>query len=105
LTKILWQNYKDQGVEITPWEETEAAMPLASTDFGDVSQKCPSTSSMIDIADLSVSSHSKGFADASITKRGFDAMIVGTKALAMTALELLAEPEKLKEAREFFDSH
>jgi hypothetical protein len=44
-------------------------------------------------------------ADASVTPEGLEAMIVGTKALAMTLIELLAEPEKLKRAKEYFDDH
>jgi len=31
--------------------------------------------------------------------------MIGTKALAMTLVELLAEPEKLREAREYFKTH
>ena len=32
-------------------------------------------------------------------------MMIGTKALAMTMVELLAKPELLKEARDYFQSH
>jgi amidohydrolase len=105
LTEIMWRNYRDLGVSLVPWQETEAAMPIASSDFGDVSQRCPATSSSINIADPSVPGHNRLFAEATVTKRGYDAMIVGAKALAATAVELLAEPEKLKEARAYFDSH
>jgi len=31
-------------------------------------------------------------------------MIVGTKALAMTLVELLAEPEKIRRAKEYFNN-
>jgi metal-dependent amidase/aminoacylase/carboxypeptidase family protein len=34
LIQTLWQNYKDQGVDITDWKETVDGMPMASTDFG-----------------------------------------------------------------------
>jgi hypothetical protein len=44
-------------------------------------------------------------ADASVTPEGHEAMIIGTKALAMTLVELLADPEKLKRAKEYFDTH
>jgi hypothetical protein len=40
-----------------------------------------------------------------MTSEGLDAMVVGAKALGMTLVELLARPEALKEAREYFDSH
>jgi amidohydrolase len=105
LIQTLWQNYKDQGVDITDWKETVDGMPMASTDFGDVSQRTPSTGSYIKIAPEGTPGHSRQLAAASMTEEGLDAMIIGTKALAMTLVELLAEPEKLKEAREYFKTH
>jgi amidohydrolase len=105
LVRTLWQNYKDQGVEVTDWKETVAGMPMASTDFGDVSQRTPSTGSHIKIAPEGTPGHSRQLAAASMTDEGLEAMIIGTKALAMTLVELLAEPEKLREAREYFKTH
>jgi amidohydrolase len=105
LIKTLWQNYKDQVVDITDWKETIDGMPMASTDFGDVSQRTPSTGSYIKIAPEGTPGHSRQLSAASMTEDGLDAMIIGTKALAMTLVELLAEPEKLKEAREYFKTH
>ncbi len=103
LIKILWQNYADQGVKPDPWEETQAGIPMASTDFGDVSQKCPATGSYISLGPAP--GHSRQLADASVTKEGLEAMMIGTKALAMTLIELLAEPEILKEACDYFKTH
>jgi amidohydrolase len=105
LVKVLWQNYAEQGAPLDPWQETEAAIPMASTDFGDVSQRCPSTGSYIGIGPDGVPGHSKQLADCTITKDGLEAMMVGTKALAMTLVEFLAKPEVLKEAREYFKTH
>lgn len=105
LVQTLWQSYKDQGVDIADWRETVVGMPMASTDFGDVSQRTPSTGSYIKIAPEGTPGHSRQLAAASITKEGLDAMMIGTKALAMTLVELLAEPEKLRGAREYFKTH
>lgn len=105
LVKVLWQNYADQGAKLDPWEETQAGIPMASTDFGDVSQRCPSTGSYIGIGPDGVPGHSKQLADCSVTKEGLEAMMTGTKALAMTLVELLARPEVLKEAKKYFHSH
>ena len=105
MVRTLWQNYKDQGVPVKDWHETVNSMPMASTDYGNVSQKTPSAGSYIKIAPEGTPGHSKQLADASMTKEGLDAMIVGTKALGMTLVELLAKPEILKEAKEYFDSH
>jgi amidohydrolase len=105
LVEALWKNYKEQGVEIDDWHDTVSGIPMASTDFGDVSQRCPSTGSYIKIAPDGTPGHSRQLAEASLTKEGLDAMVVGTKALATTVVELLARPELLTEAREYFRTH
>ena len=102
---MLWSNYACQGVEITPWEESANGIPMASTDFGDVSQRIPASGSNIAIAEPGTPGHSRQLADATMTEEGQEAMMVGAKALAMTLVELIAEPEKLKRVKEYFDSH
>jgi amidohydrolase len=105
LAEVLWNNYAAQGVELKPWQETINGMPMASTDFGDVSQKIPAAGSSIAVTKPGTPGHSIQMAEATMTDKGQKAMIVGTKALAMTLVELLVEPEKLKKAKEYFDSH
>ncbi|MFA9436191.1 MAG: M20 family metallopeptidase [Candidatus Bathyarchaeota archaeon] len=105
MIRTLWQNYVDLGAPVSDWEESANSMPMASTDYGDVSHRTPSAGSYIGIAPPGTPGHSIQLADASMTPEGLDAMIVGTKALGMTLVELLAKPEILKEAKEFFDSH
>jgi amidohydrolase len=104
MVKTLWKNYRDLGVPVGDWKESVIKMPLASTDYGDVSQRTPIAGSSIKIAPEGTPGHSLQLADASVSKEGLDAMIVGTKALGMTLVELLAKPEILKEAKEYFDS-
>ncbi len=105
LIKVLYQNYVDQGVKVDDWQETQAGIPMASTDLGDVSQRCPTTGSYIGIGPEGTPGHSRQLADCTMTKEGLEAMMVGTKALAMTLVELLAKPEVLKEAKEYFNTH
>ncbi|GAF83382.1 unnamed protein product, partial [marine sediment metagenome] len=105
MVEILWNNYASQGVEVKPWKESVNGMPLASTDFGDVSQRIPVAGSYIGVTEPGTPGHSVQMAEATMTEKGQEAMIIGTKALAMTLVELLAMPEKLKEAKEYFDSH
>ncbi len=105
MIKTLWQNYVDLGAPVDDWEESVNRMPMASTDYGDVSQVAPSAGSYIGIAPAGTPGHSIQLADASMTKKGLDAMILGTKALGMTLVELLAKPEILVESKEYFDSH
>lgn len=105
LIRTLWQNYSDLGAPVDDWKESVNKMPQASTDYGDVSQKTPAAGSYIAIAPPGTPGHSIQLADASVTKKGLDAMILGTKALGMTLVELLACPEILLEAKEYFDSN
>jgi len=105
LVRLLWQNYAHLGAPVRDWQESTRAIPMASTDFGDVSQKTPVAGSYIGIAPEGTPGHSRQLADASMTGEGLDAMVVGAKALGMTLVELLARPDTLKEAREYFDSH
>jgi len=105
LAEALWNNYAAQGVDIKPWQETINGMPMASTDFGDVSQRIPAVSSSIAVTESGTPGHSVQMAEATMTEKGQEAMIVGTKALAMTLVELLAEPEKLKKAKQYFEGH
>ncbi|MFH0849743.1 MAG: M20 family metallopeptidase [Candidatus Bathyarchaeota archaeon] len=105
MIKALWQNYVDLGAPVKDWQESTRAIPMASTDYGDVSQKTPVAGSNIKIASEGTPGHSRQLADASMTKEGLGAMVLGTKALGTTLVELLAKPEILREAREYFDSH
>ena len=105
LVELLWSNYKTLGVDLIDWRESIGGMPMASTDFGDVSRRTPAAGSYIKIAEEGTPGHSREFADASVTPGGLKAMIVGTKAMAMTVVDLLTGPENVKRAREYFDSH
>jgi len=105
LVELLWSNYSALGVDLVDWKKSIRGMPMASTDFGDVSLRTPAVGSYIKIAEPGTPGHSRDFADASVSPVGLEAMMNGTKALAMTLVELLAEPENLDRAREYFESH
>jgi len=105
LVEVLWENYASLGAEMRPWKETIKGMPMASSDFGDVSRRIPAAGSYIKIAEPGTPGHSRQMADASVTVEGIEGMILGTKALAMTLVELLADPMKLERAKEYFVNH
>jgi len=104
LVELLCNNYKALGVDLVDWRQSIKGMPMASTDFGDVSLRTPAAGSHIKIAEEGTPGHSRELAVASVAPEGLEAMIVGAKALAMTVIDLLAEPENLKRAREYFES-
>ncbi|MFQ6052620.1 MAG: M20 family metallopeptidase [Candidatus Bathyarchaeia archaeon] len=105
LVELLWNNYRAMGVDLPDWRRSIEGMPMASTDFGDVSQRTPAAGSYIKIADPGTPGHSREFAEASVSPEGLEAMIIGAKALAMTAIDLLADPMNVERAKEYFDSH
>src|SRR5438552_4182135 len=75
-----------------------------STDFGNVSRRVPGIEARIAITDhWDMPGHSIEFRDAAGSDHGRQAMIFAAKSLAMTAVDLLVDPEHLKRARVAFD--
>jgi len=81
-------------------EDTEAG--YGSTDAGNVSQALPTIHPYIRIAPDGVPAHSRGFAEAARSPLARAGMVAAAKALAMTALDLLADPEALGAAKAEF---
>ncbi len=75
---------------------------MGSTDMGDVSQVVPSIHAYIKICDESIAGHSREFAEASISSRGLEVMLIAAKALGMTAVDVLTDPELVKRMKEEF---
>ena len=76
-----------------------------STDFGNVTYLKPGTCLRIAFVDEGTSSHSQEFLDAGKTRRGHDAITMGAKVLAATAVDLILSPDKLSAIqREFADT-
>ncbi len=71
----------------------------ASTDFGNVSQAIPAATAMIGICDEDAGWHSPEVAASTKTERGHQSLIAAAKTLAMTALDLLNNPDLLTEAK------
>ena len=74
-----------------------------STDMGNVSNVVPGIHPLISIAPPDVLVHSPRFTEAAISMAGIEGMLDGAKAMAMTAIDLLAEPELLKKIRAEFE--
>ena len=70
----------------------------ASTDFGNVSQEMPALSGYINIGDVTL--HNPSGTKMTATDQAHEAMIIGAKALAYTAIDLITDPDKLGRARE-----
>jgi amidohydrolase len=75
-----------------------------STDFGNVSRRVPGIEARIAITDhWDIPGHSVEFREAAGSDHGRRAMIAAAKGLAMTAVDLLADPDHLKRARAMFE--
>jgi amidohydrolase len=71
-----------------------------STDFGNVTRRVPGVEARIAITERpDVPGHSIEFREAAGSDLGRTAMLNAAKGLAMTAIDLLTEPEHLKQAR------
>jgi amidohydrolase len=77
--------------------------PLGSTDMGNVSKIVPGIHPSIAIAPAEVNGHSPEFAEYAASDSGKRAVIDGAKALAMTAIDILADAELRTAMREDFE--
>jgi metal-dependent amidase/aminoacylase/carboxypeptidase family protein len=73
-----------------------------STDFGNVSRVIPAVSASMRIADDTVAGHSSEMADAALSESGRRMMLDAACAMAMTAIDLICDPELLESARAEF---
>jgi amidohydrolase len=73
-----------------------------SLDMGNVSNVVPSIHPYIKFSDNPCTGHTKEFRDAALSKEGFDYMLLGAKAMALTGYDLLTQPELLLEIKKEF---
>ena len=85
--------------------EAPQDIPTGSTDMGDVSHVMPAIHPSFAIANRGEGNcHEDAFVAHADSKRGYDAMIRVAKAMAMTAYDLLAEPELMASAKKEFEA-
>ena len=73
-----------------------------STDMGNISSLIPSIHPFLSVSDGRVPWHSRDFAAAARTPQALETMHVAAKALAFTVIDLLAQPDLLKQAKDLF---
>lgn len=88
------------GIDVQPTGVDER---MGSTDMGNVSQVIPAAHPYIAIAPEGMPSHTAAFRDAAGTPQAHDNAIAAAKALALVAVDLLAEPALLAAARAEFE--
>lgn len=76
---------------------------VGSTDMGNVMQVMPAIHPYIAISDQTIPGHSTAFRDHAATREALDRALIAAKALALTAIDVLADADMLAKARAEFD--
>ena len=99
LAQLFTQNMQSLGRKVQFSNPAEA---FASTDMGNVSQLVPTIHPFVAIAPVEVLIHSPQFASAAASEAGIHGLLDAAKALAMTVVDLVANPEiAIKVKQEF----
>ncbi len=97
LARLFAENLRALGVSVQDPRPNER---MGSTDMGNVSQSLPAIHPYIAIAPPGLAGHTIEFREAAISPAGMEGMLQAAKALAMTALDLLCEPQLLQQAKQ-----
>ncbi|MDP3880372.1 MAG: M20 family metallopeptidase [Dehalococcoidales bacterium] len=101
LANLFKQNMESLGRKVRLSASGDGA---GSTDMGNVSQLVPSIHPRVAITgDKRIAGHSPQFADAAASAGGIKGMLDAAKAMAMTVVDLLANPELIISARKEFE--
>jgi amidohydrolase len=91
--------YRANLRSLGPEESPEIKDRLGSSDAGNLSQAIPTIQPMVKIAPEGTPIHSRAFEAAAASPLARDGMLTAARALAMTTLDLLADPALLERAR------
>ncbi len=103
MAEVFERHAKGLGREFFPMEDIPSGF-AGSTDMGNVSHRVPSIHPMLSAAPADVIIHNPEFTRWAGSAQGDDAVIDGAKALALTALEVMAEPHLLSRVRADFEA-
>jgi len=90
LARVFRQNMQSLGRKMQLYDPSKA---FGSTDMGNVSQIVPSIHPTVAIAQVEVVAHSPEFASAAASEAGIQGLLDAAKALAMTVVDLVVNPE------------
>lgn len=99
LADLVDANMAMLGIEVE-WPGSDQRM--GSSDMGNVSQVVPALHPYIAICSEEVAGHTAEFCDAAGSPAGHQGMLKAAKLMAMTAVDLLAVPSNILEAKEAF---
>ncbi|MFH1485683.1 MAG: M20 family metallopeptidase [Chloroflexota bacterium] len=99
LAELFSKNMESLGRKTVPRDPNRG---MGSTDMGNVSVLVPSIHPSVAIAPTTVLGHSTEFAQAAASPEGQKGLLDAAKAMAMTAVDLLAKPETMARVRDEF---
>ncbi|WP_347319354.1 M20 family metallopeptidase [Rossellomorea sp. RS05] len=94
--------FKEELERLGEYVSTEERNGLGSTDAGNISQVVPTIHPYIQIGPESLVAHTDEFREAAKSPKGDEALILGAKGLALTALRLVTDSDVLAEIKEEF---
>lgn len=96
MARLFGENISSLGEDV---QEPSPNERRGSSDMGNVSHVMPAIHPYVVIADPNVAGHSPEFAEAAASPRGDRALLRAAKAMAMTTVDLLAQPELVEQAK------
>ena len=98
LDAIYEKNLKSLGLGVDHLSNPYKVMP-GSSDVGNVSHVVPTIQPFISITDTDIAGHSIEMVEASASPKALKAIVIGAKALALTALDLFEDPDLLEQVK------
>lgn len=102
--KTLDEIFAEQMESLGEQVEKEILREVGSTDTGNVSHVIPTIQPTIAISNCPIAAHTLEFSEAAVSKKADNGIILSSKALALTGLRVLNDPELLKAIKEEFES-
>ena len=99
LAQLFNQNMQSLGRKM---KLSDPSKTFGSTDMGNVSQLVPCIHPSVAIAPMEVVTHSPQFASAAASEAGIRGLLDAAKALSMTVVDLVANPEVVAKVKEEF---
>ena len=99
LAQLFSQNMQSLGRKVQLSDPSQA---FGSTDMGNVSQLVPSIHPFVAIAPIGTVTHSPQFTSAATSEAGIQGLLDAAKALAMTIVDLVANPEITSQVKKEF---
>ena len=102
LAQLFSQNMQSLGRKM---KLSDPGKAFGSTDMGNVSQLVPCIHPSVAIAPMEVVTHSPQFASAAASEAGIRGLLDAAKALSMTVVDLVANPEIVAKVKEEFQQN